>query len=277
MIHITPGKSGSNSSAAGLTHQTLGAQLLGADMAGHGALFYLSPIAANASAPARGGVPVLFPQFADAGPLRKHGFVRDVPWRLTGCRVEAGVEILCHTLEISEQDFAAWPHSATLQLQAELQPGRLTIRLDILNAGKNAFAFGGGLHPYFRVQDLRQMRISGLHGLPVQDRYQPQLRVDAAAALALDAAPFERLYDACPDLTLWTGEKSLRLSASGFDQWMVWNPGEAGARQLADLPDADWQRFVCIEPVRVARPVHLAPGAHFSGALTIISGPGGGA
>ena len=50
---------------------------------------------------------------------------------------------------------------------------------------------------------------------------------------------------------------------------MVWNPGAEGARDLADLPDADWQRFVCVEPVIVDRPVALAPGQSFTGTFTI--------
>ncbi|RJG02061.1 D-hexose-6-phosphate mutarotase [Noviherbaspirillum sedimenti] len=253
-----------------LSHQPLGAQLLSADLTPHGPLFYNSPIVNSGYAPARGGVPVLFPQFAESGPLRKHGFVRDMPWTLREHRQDTVAETICYTLEISDQDIASWPHAASLQLTAEVQPGRLTIELSIRNAGKSAFAFTGGLHPYFRVQDLGQMRISGLQGLKVQDRYQPQLAVDEAQALMLGAEPFERLYDGCPDLTLWTGEKNLTLSASGFDQWMVWNPGEAGGRQLADLPDADWQRFVCIEPVRVTRPVQLVPGETFAGTLTIL-------
>jgi len=49
----------------------------------------------------------------------------------------------------------------------------------------------------------------------------------------------------------------------------VWNPGAEGARDLADLPDADWQRFVCVEPVIVDRPVALAPGQSFTGTFTI--------
>ncbi|QAU36150.1 D-hexose-6-phosphate mutarotase [Janthinobacterium sp. 17J80-10] len=252
-----------------MTHQALGAQLLGAELPLHGAVFYLSPLATDAFAPARGGVPVLFPQFADTGSLRKHGYVRDLPWTLGECRNEAGVATVCYALEISDGDIEAWPHGARLQMKAALLPDRLTIELGIENIGTSAFTFTGGLHPYFFVQDLRHMRISGLQGVKVHDRYQPLLAVEEAQALALDAAPFERLYDGCPDLTLWTGEKQLTLSASGFDQWMVWNPGETGARQLADLPDADWQRFVCIEPVRVARPVCLAPGETFSGTLTI--------
>lgn len=256
-----------NNTPQSLLHQALGAQLLGAALAPHDAVFYLSPLANTGAA--RGGVPVLFPQFAEVGPLRKHGYVRDMPWTLREHRQGAGLEMLCYTLDIAEGDIAAWPHAAELQLTVELRPGRLTMTLSVKNAGTSAFAFTGGLHPYFRVADLLQMRVEGLRGLAVRDRYRPALQADAATVLALGREPFERLYDACPDLCLWTGQHWLTLSASGFDQWMVWNPGEEGAQQLADLPDADWQRFVCIEPVRVARPVHLGPGELFAGALTV--------
>lgn len=254
-----------------LHHLALGAQLLATNMAGHGEIFYLSPIAAGASAPARGGVPVLFPQFAEAGPLRKHGYVRDMPWTLRESRTEADIEAFCYTLNIGGQDYPQWPHSASLALKAELHPDQLRIALDIRNTGTSTFSFTGGLHPYFRVPDLRQMRINGLHGLNASDRYQSKLQVDEAPVLTLGSEPFERLYDGCPDLQLWTGERRLTLSATGFDQWMVWNPGEEGARQLADLPDADWQHFACIEPVRVARPMQLASGEAFVGTLTIRS------
>ena len=54
---------------------------------------------------------------------------------------------------------------------------------------------------------------------------------------------------------------------TGFDQWMVWNPGASGAQALSDLPNEDWQKFVCIEPVRVDRPCVLQPGEVFEGTL----------
>lgn len=269
MTQHLPTFSSSRPGGGHLRHQALGAQLLSADMAGHGEIFYLSPIAASASAPARGGVPVLFPQFAEAGPLRKHGYVRDMPWTLHESRTEADVEAFCYTLNIGEHDYPQWPHGASMVLKAELHPDQLRIELAIHNTGTSAFSFTGGLHPYFRLADLLQMRIEGLQGVAIRDRYRPELLADEAPSLKLDSQPFERLYDGCPDLQLWTGELRLTLSASGFDQWMIWNPGEAGAKQLADLPDADWQRFVCIEPVRVARPVHLAPGEKFSGTFTV--------
>lgn len=257
------------STSGGLRHQALGAQLLGAELPGYGEIFYLSPLPAKAMVPSRGGVPVLFPQFAEAGPLRKHGYVRDMPWTLQEARKESDGESVIYTLNMDNQDIAQWPHSVSLQLKAERQGNQLTVSLNVLNSGTGAFSFTGGLHPYFLISDLRQARILGLQGLPVQDRYRQDLQSDAADVLSLGGNSFERLYDGCPAVQLRTPEKSLSLSATGFDQWMVWNPGEPGAKALADLPDADWQKFVCVEPVRVARPVHLEPGETFTGTLAI--------
>jgi glucose-6-phosphate 1-epimerase len=60
-----------------LIHRPLGAQVLQARLGGVAGPFYCSPLAYQFQGPARGGVPVLFPQFAEYGPLLKHGFVRN--------------------------------------------------------------------------------------------------------------------------------------------------------------------------------------------------------
>jgi glucose-6-phosphate 1-epimerase len=41
----------------------------------------------------------------------------------------------------------------------------------------------------------------------------------------------------------------------------VWNPGEAGARDIADLPDDGWRNFVCLEPANAGEyAIELEPG-----------------
>jgi len=255
-----------------LKHRGLGAQVLQARLGDLSAIFYLSPLCSGAMAvvPARGGVPVLFPQFADAGLLPKHGLARTAQWELLEEQVSQGSHSLRYGLEIFQNDYPTWPHAVKLNLVAEVTPEAVFFELKVVNTGCSSFSWTGGLHPYFAVQDVLQSSLSGLGGLGVQDRYDPDFQVQPQGDVRWTRHPFERLYAECPQLTLNTGSYSLHLSASGFDQWMVWNPGEEGGNALADLPAGDWRHFVCVEPVCVARPVVLAPGETFEGSLRII-------
>lgn len=267
-----------------LTHRDVGAQVLQASLGQAAGIFYLSPLsvglpgAGSAPSPARGGVPVLFPQFADVGPtsgvlalpaLPKHGMVRSAHWRLLEDTAAPGTHRLHYGLDIAPTDYPSWPHAARLTLLVEAQTDTLVLTLQVSNTGRQAFSWTGGLHPYFAVQDVLSCSASGLAGLAVQDRYDAALRTQPPGDLGWNDQAFERLFDACPPVTLNAGAYSLQLSATGFDQWMVWNPGEVGARALADLPAGDWRRFVCVEPVCVTRPIKLEPGETFAGKLRI--------
>lgn len=252
-----------------ITHRAFGAQILDIGAAFADPLFYVSPVAAPADTPVRGGVPVLFPQFADTGPLQKHGFVRNRRWTLTESMASATMATVRYGLTISEDDVAAWPHRAELELSAHLTPSTLDIALKIRNSGTRAFAWTGGLHPYFAVSELTACALAGLSDCAVRDRYAPRRTRETAAQVTWDGTSCERLYDSVAPLTLQSPEATWQLAATGFDQWMIWNPGRDGAKDFADLPAADWQKFVCIEPVCVDRPVALATGESFSGTLTI--------
>jgi glucose-6-phosphate 1-epimerase len=248
-----------------LVHRPLGAQVLQARLGNAGDPFYCSPLAERFEGPARGGVPVLFPQFAEYGPLLKHGFARNREWTLLEHGADAARERLHYVLEITPDDFPGWPHATRLELEVLARESRVDFGFTVLNTGNDEFSFTGGLHPYFAVDDLLQVRVEGLQGLAASDRYQPGFTRQDEPVLQFGEAIFERLYDGCPAVTLAEGSRRLRLSASGFDQWMVWNPGREEAQKLKDLPDGDWRKFICIEPVRVKNPVMLRPGEKFSG------------
>ncbi|WP_298231502.1 D-hexose-6-phosphate mutarotase [uncultured Azohydromonas sp.] len=252
-----------------LVHRPLGAQVLQARLGNAGDPFYCSPLAERFEGPARGGVPVLFPQFAEYGPLLKHGFARNRDWTLLEHGADGARERLHYVLEITPEDFAGWPHAARLELEVLARESRIDFSFTVLNTGHDEFSFTGGLHPYFAVDDLLQVRVEGLQGLAASDRYQPGFTRQDESVLRFGEAIFERLYDGCPALTLSDGARRIRLSASGFDQWMVWNPGREEATKLKDLPDGDWRKFICIEPVCAGRPVIIGVGKKFSGAMEI--------
>ena len=251
-----------------LTHRPLGAQVLQADLSGT-LVFYCSPLANRFIGPARGGVPVLFPQFAEVGPLVKHGFARDRDWTLLEHGADAGQERLHYALDMAQGEVPVWPHAARLELEVRAHGPRVDFSFTVLNTGSSEFSFTGGLHPYFAVDDLLQVRVQGLQGLSISDRYQPQLTRQDEAELQFGENIFERLYAGSPELTLLSGATRLRLTASHFTEWMVWNPGREGAQALKDLPDEDWRKFVCIEPVRVRQPVVLGAGEKFVGTFGV--------
>ncbi len=246
----------------------MGAQLLGCALA-DGELFYCSPLAAAPGASVRGGVPVLFPQFAERGRLAKHGFARNVDWTCVGQSQTNDANSLAFELDTQKFVRADWPYQARLRLGIEARSASCVLTLSIENCGSAPFAWTGGLHPYFKVSDIRSVRIEGLGSLPLEDRYDPYVISEAPLGPSFSGHVFERLYGvACP-LRLVDGARRLTLRSTGFSEWMVWNPGRDGARALADLPDDDWSNFICIEPVIARSPAILSPGAMFQGVLSI--------
>jgi len=80
----------------------------------------------------------------------------------------------------------------------------------------------------------------------------------------------ERQYMGNADIRFYNGSNWLKITASGFDSWMVWNPGTAGAKKISDLPDDDWDQFICIEPIILAEPKILLPGDAFNGEMVVL-------
>jgi glucose-6-phosphate 1-epimerase len=251
-----------------LRHQAVGAQLLEANISspsGEFPLFYNSPIS-KPNFPARGGVPILFPQFSDTGPLPKHGWARNMPWVQINEKFKSTSDV-SFQLHMGAQDRADWPFACDLRLQVTSTERGIRISLSVHNTGELSFHWTGGLHPYWCVDDLLINSLSGLSGIQARDRYDASFVRQVGAELTWTDQPFERLYTSCPPVQLHTSTHSLELTAGGFTEWMVWNPGASGAQLIDDLPDEDWQKFVCIEPVCVTSPVVMEPGQLFEGWL----------
>ena len=64
----------------------------------------------------RGGIPVIFPQFAGRGTLPKHGFPRTLPWELLS--TEGGVAVL--TLRDSQATRTIWPYAFYAEYRVEV-------------------------------------------------------------------------------------------------------------------------------------------------------------
>src|SRR4051794_21115769 len=120
-------------------------------------LLYLSPRSRFGDGAAiRGGIPVIFPQFADLGPLPKHGFARTSEWALAERSADSAVLRLAD----SPATRAVWDHAFEADLRVEAGDA-LTVTLAIRNTGDAAFEFTAALHSYLRVGDVRRAAVLG--------------------------------------------------------------------------------------------------------------------
>ncbi len=242
----------------------LGAQLLAAMVRGHPLFFRASSSdrALDAGRPVRGGVPVIFPQFADTGPFTRHGFARVTPFAveaLATVRGEPAIQAQLDDDRVGES--YRWPHRARLSLDAQIDDRALILTLTIANADRSAFTFTGGLHPYFAVDDLDDARLHGLDGCMIRDRrgHLPDRIWPADQPLQFGhVGPIDVIATGSPVLMLETGSTTVRLTSSGCSNWVVWNPG--AQHDLEDLSGTEWRRFVCVEPAHASAPQTVGSG-----------------
>jgi glucose-6-phosphate 1-epimerase len=242
-----------------------GAQVTGAIIGGR-ELLYRSPCRIK-SAPVRGGVPVLFPQFASHGPLKKHGFARHLPWIKTAEEYSQLEHRIRYSLLIRPDDHSDWPHAALLELESSVSINGFIQRLRVTNTGLTPFEWTGGLHPYFVVDDICHAAVKGLSQIKCYDCHNPWNQYFGPDLLHFDDGPCEKLFDAAPSLSIHTSNSTVSLSTKGFTQWMIWNPGKKHG--LGDLPRDAWRSFICIEPVIVSSPNQLSPGEVFIGEMRV--------
>ena len=220
----------------------------------------------------RGGVPVIFPQFAAEGPLPRHGFARTSNWSLGGvCRAADGAAELDMVLRDSADTRAIWNAAFKAVLSVSVFGQQLAITLAVENVGDAAFSFTAALHTYLRVRDVADAEVVGLH----RARYRAGDRTlveDDAERLRIDDF-LDRVYVGAPShLELHEGGRRMMIDAEGFPDAVVWNPGRERAAALADLDPGGERHFVCIEATVVHEPVTIGLRRRWMGSQTLTAG-----
>jgi glucose-6-phosphate 1-epimerase len=246
-----------------------GAQLCSWTPARGGERLYLSGHAVfGPGAAIRGGVPVIFPQFAGEGPLPKHGFARTAAWRLESAQ-QGGARF---RLADTEATRALWPHAFEAELSVALEAQTLRVSLAVENRGGDAFSFTAALHTYLRVDDIAQVELLGLQGLRYRDTASGGREARETAGRLRIEGEVDRIYfDAPPLLELREPGRRLRIESQGFADAVVWNPGAVKGAALADLDPDGYRRFVCVEAAAIGRPLQLAPGQRWTGTQTLAA------
>ena len=218
----------------------------------------------------RGGVPIIFPQFADFGTLPKHGFARIANWTLDHSECAAdGAGVLRLTLRDGAAS-RAFAGNFLLALTLKFSDRRLEMALSVTNTGQRAFEFCAALHTYLRAEIARSS-VGGFNGQTYRDSANQGrtvvAQVDAATAgtLPIDRE-IDRIYQGLRKrVTLHTPEHMIDITQSGFDDVVLWNPWREKAAAIADLDKDDYLRFVCIEAALVNHPATLQAGESWLG------------
>ena len=210
----------------------------------------------------RGGVPVVFPQFSGLGPLKKHGFARNLVWTPVAEQSDAAVL----RLEDSDETRAQWPQAFRVELHVLLQAWSLEMTLHVHNTGTTPFDFTSALHTYLAMDDAFASQVEGLQGLTYRNNPTQTEHIESAARLSF-GTEIDRAYFGAGNrqVILHDGSRRVLISQRGFDDTVVWNPaGEVGSK-IPDMEPEGWLRYVCVEAAAVKPAITLAPGGQWSG------------
>jgi glucose-6-phosphate 1-epimerase len=235
-------------------------------------LFLSAASAFRAGEAIRGGVPVIFPQFAARGPLPRHGFARTAAWALAEV-ARAGHDVRA-TLRLADSDAtrALWPHAFVAELTVSVGGRSLELALSVANRGAEPLAFTAALHTYLGVDDVRRAVLAGLGGALREGRAAAGAAPERAGPELRVAGEIDRVYlDAPGELELREEGRVTALRSTGFPDVVVWNPGPERGAALPDLEPDGWLRMLCVEAAAVGTPVSLGPGERWVGSQTLVA------
>ncbi len=223
----------------------------------------------------RGGVPVIFPQFADRGPLTKHGFARIQVWRETRRQTlpDGAAEVVL-SLRSNDVTRALWPHEFRADFIVTLRDNQLEMALEIHNTDSSPFSFTSALHTYFAIGDIDRTRLDGLQGRGYIDKNAGNQEALDEAAYVQCRGPLDRVYTGAHDtLTLSSPTQHTAINSEGFVDTVVWNPWREGSTAMADMADDEYQAMLCVEAASVMEPVQLERGQRWRGSQTLAALP----
>jgi len=245
-------------------------QVLSYQPAGEEDLFFLSNKAFYQDGKAiKGGAPICWPWFGPdpEGKGRPgHGFVRNRLWNVIGTetlgngdiKVTLGLDDTAETREI-------WPQNFSLRQEIVIGDS-LNLALITRNTGSELFSITQGFHTYFKVGDITQTSVLGLQDCAYIDKVDNSAEKKQAGEVTI-AGEVDRIYNDVSN-TLIIDDKDLdrciQILSQGNKTAVVWNPWEKISREMADLEDTDYQRFICVETINAASDViGIAPGSEF--------------
>jgi glucose-6-phosphate 1-epimerase len=232
----------------------------------HPVLFLSAKSQFLAGKPIRGGVPLVFPWFAERKgglPGGMHGFARTLPWEVVAAE-RRGKDVALSFRLLPNQTTRDLGFDHFVLVYEAVVGTSLSLTLEAENVGDSPLSFEEALHAYYSISDVRQIEVSGLADTDYLDRADKAKRKHQGAGAIRFAGETDQLHLNTEDAVTISDPKWRRrmvIEKRGSDSTVVWNPWIEKAARLADFGDDEWPHMVCVEPANAAEnAVTLAPG-----------------
>jgi glucose-6-phosphate 1-epimerase len=212
----------------------------------------------------KGGVPICWPWFGPdpTGVGRpSHGFARNRFWQVLGTADLAnGATQVRLGFSDGDDTRALWPHAFELAL--EITVGT-TLKMALVSRNRSDVPFDitQALHTYFTVGDITQATVIGLDGTGYIDKVDSGQLKSQMGAVEI-ASEVDRIYTDVPGMLVIQDAalgRNIRITSTGNQTAVVWNPWCEISAQMADLEDQDYTRFLCVETTNAAEDVVTVP------------------
>src|SRR5271170_7550543 len=203
----------------------------------------------------RGGVPICFPWFnakVDDPKAPSHGFVRTKSWELESIIHEGTAIAVSLSTASDEATRKWWPHDFQAVQRITIS-SHLQMELTVTNTGTAPLTFEEALHTYYKVGDVRKIRIVGLDGAAYLDNAdslrEKMQHGDNVFTQRTDNAYVNTQSEL--ELTDPVLKRRILIGKQNSHNTVVWNPWAELAHGMADLGDDEWQHFVCVEAANI--------------------------
>jgi glucose-6-phosphate 1-epimerase len=223
----------------------------------------------------RGGVPLVFPWFADRTgglPGPAHGFARTLPWEVVAAEQrEEGVALSFKLLPNQTTRDLGFDHFV---LVYEVVVGAtLSLSLEVENVGDSPLEFEEALHAYYSVSDVKKIEVSGLEGTDYLDRADnAKPRHQGEGAIRFTGETDQLHLNTTSPVTIFDlgWRRRIAIEKRGSNSTVVWNPWIAKAARMPDFGDEEWPHMVCVEPANAAaNAVTVQPGGTHTMGMTV--------
>jgi len=221
----------------------------------------------------RGGVPICWPWFGahpSQASLPGHGYARITPWELNSIQTLANGETELH-LSLGKSHLSQLHWNVEVDLDLKITVGHtLGISLTTANKSDHEITITEGLHTYFQISDISDIRIHGLEGSDYIDLVNQNESHKQLGAIKFDGELGRIFLDnkstcVIEDPAL---NRRIRIEKKGSKSTALWNPWRTVASKMDDMGSEGWQHMVCVESANaLTDEINLKPGdthTHFA-------------